>query len=119
MSDVGLEQFTLNFMLLRSCQSLLLYWRCSMPLAQTARLPFTDNFSVDIQIRIFSNSSGYVAEICAERTGWHRFRIGLTPTDVAELNTVLQQGIQQVADEFETGGVRKDALSKFAQIGNF
>lgn len=90
-----------------------------MPLEQTTRLPFTDNFAVDIQIRIFSNGGGYTGEICAERGGWHRFRLGLTPQDVAELNTELQQAIEVVSGHFEMGDAYEDAFSQLILKGNF
>jgi hypothetical protein len=90
-----------------------------MPLEQITRLPLIDNFSVDIRIRIFSNRSGYVGEICAERGGWHRFNIGLTLQDVAELNTELQQAVERVSTSLEINDMCGDALSQLILKGNF
>ena len=90
-----------------------------MPFEQTTRLPFTDNFPVQVQIRITSNGSGYEADICADWSNWYRFRIGLKPQDIAELNSELQQAIEQVAGNIEMNSAYGDALSRLAEKGSF
>ena len=48
-----------------------------MLLKQTSTLPLNDNFSVQVQIRIFSNGSEYIADMSTNLDKWYRFRIGL------------------------------------------
>jgi hypothetical protein len=84
-----------------------------------ASLPFTDNFPVQIQISIFSNNSEYTAYVCADLGKFHCFHIGLTPQDIEELNSELQDAIEQVAASFEQNSIRGEALSRLAQKGNF
>ncbi len=90
-----------------------------MPLTQTSRLPFTDNFEVHVQIRISSTSSGYIADISADWSNWHRFHIGLRPQDIAQLNIELQQAVEQVSANFTMDDTGGEALSRLAQKGNF
>ena|SRR5260221_13901477 len=90
-----------------------------MPLTQTSRLPFTDNFAVHVQIRISSTSSGYIADISADWSNWHRFHIGLRPQDIAQLNIELQQAVEQVSANFTMDDTGGEALSRLAQKGNF
>jgi hypothetical protein len=90
-----------------------------MPLEQTSRLPFTDNFAVHVQLRISSSGSSYLADISADWSNWHRFHIGLTPQDVAELNRELQQAVEQVSRNHEMSDSCGDALSQLILKGNF
>jgi hypothetical protein len=90
-----------------------------MPLEQTSRLPFTDNFAVHVQLRISSSGSGYLADISADWSNWHRFHIELTTQDVAELNTELQQAVEQVSGNLEMSDSCGDALSQLILKGNF
>src|SRR5438876_6312992 len=90
-----------------------------MPLEQTSRLPFTDNFAVHVQLRISSSRNGYLADISADWSNWHRFHIGLTPQDVAELNMELQRAVEQVSGNLEMNGSCGDALSQLILKGNF
>ncbi len=77
------------------------------------------NFPVHVPIRIFSDSQGYLADIYASWTDWYRFRIGLKPSDVDDLNAELQRSLQDVSSNFEVDGICGEALTKLAHIGNF
>jgi len=90
-----------------------------MLLEQTSRLPFIDNFPLHVQIRVFSNGSGYMADINANWSNWHRFRIGIKPHDLEELNSELQQAIEEVSRNFENEGIGREALAKLAQMGTY
>ena len=90
-----------------------------MLLKQSSALPLIDNFSVQVQIRIFSNGSEYTAYISTDLDKWHRFHIGLKPHDIDELNTELQQAVEQVSVNFEIEGAYGDALARLAQKGKF
>ena len=90
-----------------------------MALEQTSPLSFIDNFPVHIQLRICSKGSEYEADLSAEWGMYHRFRIGLKPQDVEELNLELQQAIEQVANSFGEPDTYNEALSRLAHKGNF
>jgi hypothetical protein len=82
-----------------------------MLLKQTSSLPFSDNFSVQVQIRIFSNGSEYIADMSTNLDKWYRFRIGLKQHDVEELNSELQLAIEKVSSDFETNGTCDESLA--------
>lgn len=86
---------------------------------RTADLPFNDHFPVQVQITILSSGSEYEAYVSADQGRFHRFRIGLKPHDIEELNTELQQAIEQVSHDVETNGISGDSLLRLAQTGNF
>ncbi len=86
---------------------------------QTLPLPLRDDFSVQVQMSIFADTSGYMAYISTDLGGWQRFRIGLKPHDVEELNMELQDAIEQAARAFEAHDEGERALSKLAQKGAF
>ena len=100
-----------------------------MPLEQTTRLPFFDDFPVHVQIRIQSAGRQYEVFIQAYLGSWYRYRIGLQQHDVEELNSGLQQAMEQVSARFDVdmdGNITHEdkaecakALSTLAQKGNF
>ncbi len=90
-----------------------------MPCEQRSPLPWVDNFPVQVQISIFPNGSDYTAYISADIGMYHRFRIGLKPQDVDELNLELQQAIERVAGSFEEQGTYNEALARLAHKGNY
>jgi hypothetical protein len=90
-----------------------------MLLEQRSPLSFMDNFPVHVQLRILSKGGEYEADISAEWGMFHRFRIGLRPHDVDELNLELQQAIEQLVGSFEEQDTYKEALSRLAYKGNF
>jgi len=84
-----------------------------------ASLSLIDNFPVQIQMSIFQNGSDYIAYISADGGMFHRFRIGLKPQDVDELNLELQTTIEQVASSFGEQVAYYAALLRLAHKGNF
>lgn len=93
-----------------------------MAIEQKARLPFADDFPVNVQIRIQPLEREYVAYIQAYWAKWHRVHIPLKQHDVEILNAGLQQAIEQVAGYFEEGRTlpaARDALAELARKGNF
>ena len=90
-----------------------------MLLKQTSTLPLNDNFSVQVQIRIFSNGSEYIADMSTNLDKWYRFRIGLKQHDIEELNSELQQAVERVSNDFETNGTCDESLSLLAQKGSY
>ncbi len=90
-----------------------------MVLELTSRLAFIDSFPIQVQIRVFLHDNSYMADINADWSNWHRFRIGIKPHDLEELNSELQQAIEEVSCSFEKDGIRSDALAKLAQTGSF
>lgn len=63
-------------------------------------LPFLDNFDVNVQIRIQPRGNSYMAYLQTGGGKWQRFPINLQPDDIQELNTTLQQTIEQTAAHF-------------------
>jgi hypothetical protein len=95
-----------------------------MPIEQESSVPLTDDFSVNVQIRIYQTVSDYVAEINADGSNWHRFHIELKPDDVGAINSDLQRAIQDVSNSFdESDGTYddtyNDSLKKLADTGNW
>ena len=90
-----------------------------MPLEQTSPLSFIDNFPVHVQIRILSKGSEFEADLSADWGMFHRFRIGLKPQDVDELNLELQKAIEQVSGSFEEQGTYNEVLARLAHKGNY
>src|SRR5260370_36764688 len=94
-----------------------------MVLQQTLSLPLTDNFKVNVQIRIQHYGRKYQAYIQTDDSDWYSFSIQLTQDDVRELNAELQRAIEQVSGYFELDSYnvqeRTEALSRFAQKGNY
>jgi hypothetical protein len=90
-----------------------------MSLKLTSRLPFIDNFPIRVQIRIYSERTSYMADINADWSNWQRFRIGIRPCDLEELNSELQQAIEEVSRNYKKDGIQNDVLAKLAQTGNF
>jgi CHAT domain-containing protein len=90
-----------------------------MLLKQTSMLPLNDNFSVQVQIRIFSNGSEYIADVSTNLDKWYRFRIGLKQHDIEELNSELQLAVEKVSNEIETSGTCDESLSLLAQKGSY
>ena len=86
---------------------------------QRSPLPWVDNFPVQVQISIFPSGSEHIAYISTDMGMFHRFRIGLKQHDIEELNSGLQQAIEQVAGSFEEQGTYNEALSRLAHKGNF
>src|SRR5258708_39329062 len=84
-----------------------------------ANLSLIDNFTVQVQMSIFSNGSQYTAYLCADLGKFHCFNIGLTAHDIEELNSELQGAIEQVAASFEQNGINRDMLLPLAKKGNF
>ncbi len=72
-----------------------------MVLQQTLSLPLTDNFKVNVQIRIQHYGRKYQAYIQTDDSDWYSFSIQLTQDDVRELNAELQRAIEQVSGYFE------------------
>jgi len=96
---------------------------CSMPLEQIAQLPLADNFSVNVQLRIQPNGRAYMAYIQSDYSDWYSFPMQLTQQDVRDLNTELQQAIENVSDNFEMkdplSAECSNAIAKLARKGNF
>ena len=90
-----------------------------MLLEQKLPLPFLDKSLIHVQIRIFSNGTDYMADINADWSNWHRFRIGIKARDLEEFNSELQQAIEEVSDSFKKDGKNSGSFAKLAQKGNF
>lgn len=92
-----------------------------MTVEQKLQLPFNDNFSVDVQIRIKKADSGYIAYIQGGVSSEHPFRISIKDEDIRELNSELQEALQIVHGCFDpqsAGQEEKDeALSLLAVKG--
>ena len=86
---------------------------------EKASLSLIDNFPVQVQMSILSNGSEYTAYVCVDLGKFHCFHIGLTPYDIEELNTELQNAIEQATASFEQNSISGEALSRLAQKGNF
>src|SRR5437660_2249684 len=86
---------------------------------QEVRLPL--NFPVHLPIRIFSDSQGYIADICSGWSDWYRFRINLTRDDVHQLNKDLQQALEELSFSFDEKNPtsQQNVLLKLAEIGNY
>src|SRR5438046_366355 len=91
-----------------------------MLLEQKSPLSFIDNFPLHVQIRIFPDKNNYMADINANWSNWYRFRIGIKPNDLQELNSELQQAIEDVSYKFEIEGILSDTLlGQLARKGAF
>lgn len=90
-----------------------------MTLEQTTSLPLTDNFTVQVQVSIFSNESKYTAYVFADQGNVEFFRIVLTPHDIEELNAELRDAIETAAASFEQNNISVEALSRLAYKGNY
>jgi len=84
----------------------------------TAPLPPLDVSIVHVQITIFSRDSGYVAYIINEE-GAFPISINLKMHDIQNLNRLLQEAIQQVANGFGRGDVYEAALDTLMRAGNY
>jgi hypothetical protein len=87
-------------------------------------LPLNDNFPVELQISIRPYSSTYQAHVQVNDGKWHRFSIGLKSNDVVELNTELQNAVENLANVFDEDGHFdpadfNDALFNLAKKGAF
>ncbi len=94
-----------------------------MALQQTVILPLTNNFLVNIQIRIQTRGQEYQGYIQTDYSGWCSFPIHLTPHDVKDLNAELQRAMEYVANSFEMDSTastqHSEAVSRLAHKGNF
>jgi len=94
-----------------------------MPIEQRLGLPFLDAFPVHTQIRIQPLDREYVAYVQSGWAKWHRFHIGLRQQDIQELNSELQQTIEQISGSLPVNSAspadHTNALSTLAQKGNF
>jgi hypothetical protein len=92
-----------------------------MTVEQKLRLPFNDNYSVDVQIRIKKAENVYTAYIQGGVGAEHPFLIGIKEEDVRELNSELQESLQKVHSYFDPQSVdqweRDEALSLLAVKG--
>jgi len=93
-----------------------------MPLQQISSLPLTDNFLVNVQIRIQPRGREYQGYIQTDYSGWCSFPILLALHDVKDLNIELQRAIEYVSGHIEMDKAVSteycQALSKVAQKGN-
>src|SRR5205085_1352289 len=71
----------------------------------------------DVHIRIYPDDDVYKAELQISGVKPQRFRIGLTPHDVEDLNKELQQAIENVANQSEENGDCSDLLPDLAYAG--
>ena len=79
------------------------------------RIPTTEDFSVNVQIMIDQDSSrsGYTARIKPGGSNWYNFHIGLKEGDVEEINSELQQAIEDVSGCFiEKGKIDEDTFDE-------
>ena len=91
-----------------------------MLLERKLPLPFIDKSPIDVQMRIFLDGNGYTAHMNANWSNWQRFRIGIKPNDLEEINSELQQAVEEVSHHFvKDDSIPIDALAKLAQKGNF
>lgn len=94
-----------------------------MPIEQKLGLPFLDAFPVHTQIRIQPLDREYVAYVQSGWAKWHRFHIGLRQQDIQELNSELQQTIEQISGSLAVNSAspadHANTLSTLAQKGNF
>jgi hypothetical protein len=89
-----------------------------MTLEKTASLPPLDPAPVQVQITIHAQGNGYVAYVITNM-GAFSLQLRLTPLDVKNLNTLLQEAIQQVASSFRHPDAYEKALGELAQTGNY
>src|SRR5438105_2505073 len=80
-------------------------------------LLFEDSVPVDIHIRIYLDGSQYIAELRLSGAKTQRFRIGLTPFDIVELNNELQQAIEDISNKWEENVNGIDLLVELASAG--
>lgn len=94
-----------------------------MTVEQKLRLPFKDNYSVDIQIRIKKADRGYAAYVQGGVGSEHPIAIPITDDDVRDINSVLQGALQTVHGCFapqNTGKqAKEEALSLLAEKGAY
>jgi CHAT domain-containing protein len=94
-----------------------------MPIEKILRLPFDDNFSVDVQIRIKKSDNGYKAYVQGGVGSENPFDINITPNDVVDLNSQLQEVLQKVHSYFDPDdpsiGEPDQALALLAQKGAY
>lgn len=92
-----------------------------MAVEQKLSLPFNDNFSVDVQVRIREADGDYAAYIQGGIGAEHPFRIEIKRDDLKELNSELQDALQRVHGYFDpedAGRPERDkALSLLAAKG--
>lgn len=72
-----------------------------MPIEKILRLPFNDNFLVDVQIRIKASNNGYKAYVQGGVGSENPFDINITKNDVVDLNSQLQEVLQEVHSYFD------------------
>lgn len=94
-----------------------------MSIEQKSGLPFLNTFPVHTQIRIQPHDREYVAYVQSGWAKWHRFHIGLRQQDIQDLNSELQQTIEQISGSLtvksDGSADQTRALSTLAHKGNF
>jgi hypothetical protein len=97
--------------------------RCSVSLQQTLNLPLSDNYTVNVQIRIQSHGREYHAYIQTDYSDWYSFPIHLKQDDLKELNKELQEMIEQASGSFEVERANvaecNERLQALAKKGSF
>lgn len=88
-----------------------------MPLLQ-GELPPLDISPVELQITIFNNGNEYVAFVLKEGSSRY-FAIHLTPGDVKNLNILLKEAIQQVANNVGKEIAYQETLAELARKGSY
>lgn len=88
-----------------------------MLVKQTLPTLFITTSAVDVHLRIYPDDHFYKAELQISGVKPQRFRIGLTPHDVEELNLELQEAIEEVSNRCEEAGGCSELLSELANAG--
>ncbi|SRR6266700_1320542 len=81
-------------------------------------LPYNIPTYGTININILSNGNRYYADIQTPWSNWYRFPIELTQHDLEDLNSLLQQAIGRVSDNYRKQKVFDDQLIDLAEEGN-
>ncbi|MEK6280349.1 MAG: hypothetical protein AABN95_08355 [Acidobacteriota bacterium] len=73
-----------------------------MTVEKKLRLPFSDPYKVDIQIRIQPATEGFDAYVKSDYSSEHPLVINITKDDVRDLNDELHTALEQVRVSFDS-----------------